>query len=80
VSVGAEWLKDHMLVIGAYTLTVIWRLMLDKIETGQGHFGGPVEHLEGKGEESVVSILIFLCGSHRLCWLRTTGLVPVSKY
>jgi hypothetical protein len=25
-----------------------WRLMLDKIETGQSHLGGPVEHSEGK--------------------------------
>jgi hypothetical protein len=37
--------------------------MLDKIEIGWGHLGGPVEHLEGKGEESDVAILGFLCGS-----------------
>jgi hypothetical protein len=30
-----------------------------------------VEHLEGKGSESVVTILRFLCGSSHPCWLRT---------
>jgi hypothetical protein len=54
--------------------------MLDKMETGWGHLGGPVEHSEGKGGESVVAILRFLWGSHYLCRLRTKGLVPVSKY
>jgi hypothetical protein len=39
-----------------------------------------VEHSEGKGGESVVTILRFLCGSSRLCWLRTEEFVPVSKY
>jgi hypothetical protein len=39
-----------------------------------------VEHSKRKGGESVVSILRFLCGSPRLCQLRTEGLVPVSKY
>jgi hypothetical protein len=39
-----------------------------------------VEHSEGEGMESVVAILRFLCGSPRLCQLRTEGLVPVSKY
>jgi hypothetical protein len=48
--------------------------MLDKIETGWGCLGGPVEHSEGKGGESVVAILRFLCR------LRTEGLVPMSKY
>jgi hypothetical protein len=41
---------------------------------------GSVEHLKGKGGESDVSILRFLCGSPRLCRLMTEGLVPVSKY
>jgi hypothetical protein len=50
------------------------------MEIGQGHLGGPVEHSEGKGGESVVTIPRFLCGSPRLCWLRTDELVPVSKY
>jgi hypothetical protein len=54
--------------------------MLDKIETGQSHLGGPVEHSEGKGGENVVAILMFLCGSPHLCRLRTEGLIPVSKY
>jgi hypothetical protein len=39
-----------------------------------------VEHLEGKGEESDVAILMFLCGSPRLCRLKTEGLVPMRKY
>jgi hypothetical protein len=39
-----------------------------------------VEHSEGKGGESVVPILRFLCGSPRLCRLRNEGLVLVSKY
>jgi hypothetical protein len=54
--------------------------MLDKIEIGQGHLGGLVEHSEGKGEASDMVILRFLCGSPHLCQLRTEGLVPVSKY
>jgi hypothetical protein len=54
--------------------------MLDKIEIGQGQLGGPVEHSEGKGGESVVAISRFLCGSLRLCRLRTEGLIPVSKF
>jgi hypothetical protein len=52
----------------------------DKMEIGRGHLGGPVEHSEGKGGESVVAIPRFLCGSPSLCRLRTEGLVPVSKY
>jgi hypothetical protein len=39
-----------------------------------------VEHSEGKGGESDMAIPRFLCGSPRLCRLRTEGLVPVSKY
>jgi hypothetical protein len=54
--------------------------MLDKMETGRGHLGGPVEHSKWKGGESVVAILRFLCGSPRLCRLRTGGLAHVSKY
>jgi hypothetical protein len=54
--------------------------MLDKIETRQGHLGEPVEHLEGKGGDSAMSILRFLCGSPYLCRLRIEGLVPMSKY
>jgi hypothetical protein len=54
--------------------------MLDKMEIGRGLLGGTVEHLEGKGRESVVVIPRFLCGCPRLCRLRTEGLVHVSKY
>jgi hypothetical protein len=54
--------------------------MLDKMKTGHGHLGRWVEHLEGKGGESVVAILRFLCGNLRLCRLRTKGLIPVNKY
>jgi hypothetical protein len=80
VSVDAEWSKDHVSAIDAYALTFIGVYWWIKMETGQGHLGGSVEHFEGKGGESVVDILRFLCGSPRLCWLRTEGLVPVSKY
>jgi hypothetical protein len=77
----AEWSKDHMAAIGPFKLKP-WNLCLmsDKMEIGQGQLGGPVEHSEGKGGESAVAILRFLCGSPRLCRLRTEGLVPVSKY
>jgi hypothetical protein len=54
--------------------------MSDKMEIGQGQLGGSVKHSERKGGESVVAITRFLCGSSRLCRLRTEGLVPVSKY
>jgi hypothetical protein len=54
--------------------------MLDKMETGRGHLGGSVEHSEGKGGESVVAILRFLCGSPHPCRLRNEGLIPMSKY
>jgi hypothetical protein len=50
------------------------------MEIRRSHLGGSVEYLEGKGGESVVVILRFLCGSPRLCRLRTERLVPVSKY
>jgi hypothetical protein len=46
----------------------------------QDDLRGSVEHSERKGGESVVAISMFLCGSPRLCQLRTEGLVPVSKY
>jgi hypothetical protein len=77
----AEWSKDHVAAIGPFQLEPLnlW-LMSDKIEIGRGQLGGPVEHLEGKCGESVVGILRFLCGSPRLCRLRTERLVPVSKY
>jgi hypothetical protein len=39
-----------------------------------------VEHSKGNDGESVVAILMFLCGSPRLCQLMTEGLIPVSKY
>jgi hypothetical protein len=54
--------------------------MSNKMEIGRGQLGGPVEHLEGKGGESAMAIPRFLCGSPRLCRLRTEGSVPVSKY
>jgi hypothetical protein len=47
--------------------------MMDKMEIGQGHLGGLVEHSEGKVGENVVAILRFLCGSPHLCRLRTEG-------
>jgi hypothetical protein len=39
-----------------------------------------VEHSKGNGGVSDVAILRFLCGTTRMCRLRTEGLVPVSKY
>jgi hypothetical protein len=78
----AEWLEDHVAAIGPFKLEP-WNLCLmsDKMETGWGQLeGGSVEHSEGKGGESVVTIPRFLCGSSRLCWLRTEEFVPVSKY
>jgi hypothetical protein len=50
------------------------------MEIGRGHLGGSVEHSEGKGGESVVAILRFLCDNPHLCQLRTDGLAPASKY
>jgi hypothetical protein len=50
------------------------------METGRDHLGGSVEYSEGKGGESAVAILKFLCGSPRLCRLRTEELVPLRKY
>jgi hypothetical protein len=55
-----EWLEDHVVAIGPFKLE-LWNMCLtsDKMETGQGQLGGPVEHLEGKGGESAVAILRF---------------------
>jgi hypothetical protein len=77
----AEWSEYHVAEIDPFKLEP-WNLCLisDKMEIGWGQLGGPVEHLEGKGGESDVAILRFLCGSPHLCWLRTEGLVHVSKY
>jgi hypothetical protein len=41
-----------------------------------GQVGGSVGHLEGKGGESVVAILRFLCGSPYPRWLRTALFCP----
>jgi hypothetical protein len=57
-----------------------WILMLNKMETGWGHLGEPVEHSEGNCGDTAVAILMFLCGSPCMCQLRTEGLVHVSKY
>jgi hypothetical protein len=77
----AEWSEDHVATIDLFKLEPCNLCLLsDKMETGRGQLGGPVEHSEGKGEESVVAILRFLCGSPHQCRLRTEGLVPVSKY
>jgi hypothetical protein len=66
--------------IGVYTLSVIGDYYWIKMETRRGHLGGSVKHSEGKGGESVVAILRFLCGRPRQCRLRTEGLLPMSKY
>jgi hypothetical protein len=76
-----EWLEDHGVAICSFKLEPCnLCLMSDKMESRRGQLWGPVEHSEGKGRESVVAILRFLCDSSRLCRLRTEGLVPVSKY
>jgi hypothetical protein len=41
-----------------------------------GQVEGSVEHSEGKGRESDVAILRFLCGSPRPCQLRTVSFWP----
>jgi hypothetical protein len=38
-----------------------------------------VEHSKGKSGESDVAILMFLCGSSRLCRLRTAPFDPDGK-
>jgi hypothetical protein len=50
----------------------VYLLLLDRA----GQVGGSVEHSEGKGGESDVTILRFLCGSHHPCRLRTTLFWP----
>jgi hypothetical protein len=52
----------------------VYLLLLD--QAGQVGGGGSVEHLEGKGGESVMAILRFLCGSPHPCRLRTTSFWP----
>jgi hypothetical protein len=47
----------------------VYLLLLDRV----GQVGESVEHLEGKDEDSAVAILRFLCGSPRLCQLRTAS-------
>jgi hypothetical protein len=46
----------------------VYLLLLDRA----GQVGGLVEDLEGKDGDSAVAIPRFLCGSPRLCQLRTT--------
>jgi hypothetical protein len=50
----------------------IYLLLLDRA----GQVGGSVEHSEGKGRESAMAILRFLCGSPHLCRLRTAPFWP----
>jgi hypothetical protein len=77
----SEWSEDHVVAIGSFKFES-WKLWLmsEKIETRRSHLGGPVKHSELKGGEITVVILRFLYCSPLLCWLRTEGLVPVSKY
>jgi hypothetical protein len=49
----------------AYSLYLL--LLLDRV----GQVGGSVEYSKGKGGESVVAILRFLCSNPHLCRLRT---------
>jgi hypothetical protein len=50
----------------------VYLLLLD----WAGQVGGSMEHLEGKGGESVVAIPMFLCGSPCSCRLRTAPFWP----
>jgi hypothetical protein len=50
----------------------VYLLLLDRA----GQVGGSVEHSKGNDGESVVVILRFLCGSPRLCRLRTVSFWP----
>jgi hypothetical protein len=50
----------------------VYLLLLDWV----GQVEGSVEHSEGKGGESDVAILRFLCGSPHPCWLRTAPFWP----
>jgi hypothetical protein len=54
-----------MSAIYAYALTFIVVYWCIKMETGRSHLGGSVAHSKGKSGESVVTILMFLCGSPR---------------
>jgi hypothetical protein len=49
-----------------------YSLLLDRA----GPVGGSVEHSKGKGGESVVAILRFLCDSPHSCWIRTVPFWP----
>jgi hypothetical protein len=50
----------------------VYLLLVDRA----GQVRGSVKHSEGKGEESVMAILRFLCGSPHPCRLRTTPFWP----
>jgi hypothetical protein len=50
----------------------VYLLLLD----WAGQVGGSVEHSEGKGGESDVAVLRFLCGSPCPCRLRTAPFWP----
>jgi hypothetical protein len=50
----------------------VYLLLLDRA----GLVGGSVEHSEGNGGESAVTIPRFLCGSTRPCRLRTASFWP----
>jgi hypothetical protein len=76
----AEWSKDHVMAIGSlnFTLDLVdgiwlnWRL--------GGALRWKLRQLVGKVREwYVVSQHLQGC-SPRLCWLRTDGLAPTSKY
>jgi hypothetical protein len=54
-----------MSAIYAYALTFIGVYWCIKMETRRSHLGGSVAHSKGKSGESVVTILMFLCGSPR---------------
>jgi hypothetical protein len=80
MSVDAEWSKDHISVIGPYTLILL------EVYIGMVNFrpGGPVGESRGPsvgkdGKSDVESRHLQDCSPH-LYRLRTDGLDPVSKY
>jgi hypothetical protein len=73
--IGSLFLWTRRIFLDMMSRGYVYLLLLDQA----GQVGGSVEHLEGKGEESVVAILRFLCGNTHLCRLRTGHFGPDGK-
>jgi hypothetical protein len=80
MSIDAEWSKDHVLVIGLYTLLLLEAYVgMVNLRPGgsPGKSGGPSV---GKGRKNDVESWHLQGCSPRLCRLRTDGLALMSKY